>query len=78
MSQATVDRPKLFEYAVLHHPTPTKDQRESGERPKSALIVAPTTVLARDPQEAAIYAARGIDAKYVEKLDEVEVVIRPF
>jgi len=69
---------KLFEYAVLYHPKPTKDQNERGETPKSILVTSPTTILAGSEQEVSIKAAQSIGADYVEKLDDVEIVVRPF
>lgn len=71
-------RGKLFEYAVLYHPKPTKEQNERGETPKSVLVTAPTTILATSDQEVSIKAAQSIGADYVEKLDDVEIVVRPF
>lgn len=69
---------KLFEYAVLYHPRPTKAQHERGETPKSEVVIAPTTVLATSPEIAGTIAAREIPAEYVDKLEDVEVLVRPF
>lgn len=69
---------KLFEYAVLYHPKPTKEQNERGETPKSILVTEPTVILATSDQEVSIKAAQSIGADYVEKLDDVEIVVRPF
>ena len=69
---------KLYEYAVLYHPRPTKEQRDAGEEVNSTVIVAPTTVLAKDEKLAAMVVARAIPQDYVDKLAQVEIVIRPF
>lgn len=71
-------RQKLFEYAVLYHPKPTKDQREADETPKSVVLVTPQTVIAFDDKEVGMIASRAIPDDYADKLDLVEVVIRPF
>lgn len=69
---------KLFEYAVLYHPKPTKEQNDRGETPKSELLIEPKTVLALSPENVSVLAARSIPENYVDKLDEVEIVVRPF
>jgi len=65
---------KLFQYAVILHPT----EKEKEDGAKSKLIVNVMTVLAKDAGAAALLAARAIPAEYVEKLDQVEVAVRPF
>lgn len=69
---------KLYEYAVIFNPLPTKDQVERGERPKSELIVDVTRVLANNDKEAQMLAARSIPEKYTSMLDQVEIACRPF
>ena len=66
---------RLYEYAVLYHPEP---EEEDGKRPRSELIVNVQQVLVRSQQEAMILAAREIPEKYLDKLDEVEIAVRPF
>jgi len=68
---------KLFEYAVLFHP----DARKVGEEwvtDPSQLIVEPKRVVARDDKAVAIQASRDIPDTYLDKLDKVEVIVRPF
>ena len=69
---------KLYEYAVLYHPKPKKDAEGNEVREKSSLIVAVETVMADSDQEATIVAARKIPESYLDKLEQVEIVIRPF
>ena len=69
---------KIFEYAVIHHPVATKDQQDRGEKPKSELVVDVKRVLANNEKEAAMLAARDIPAEYTDKLDRVEIALRPF
>lgn len=69
---------KLYEYAVIYHPLATKDQQERGEKPASELIVDVTRVLANDDKQAGMLAARAIPDKFTDKLDRVEIAIRPF
>lgn len=69
---------KLYEFAVIFNPLPTKDQQERGEIPKSELIVDVTRVLANNDKEAMMLAARAIPEKYTDKLDRVEIAFRPF
>ena len=56
-------RGKLYEYAVLFHPKPTKDPAGNDTTPKSTVIVPLTQILAESDKEVAIKAARAIDAK---------------
>lgn len=69
---------KIYEYAVIYHPTSTKEEKERGEKSKSKLVVDVTRVLCRDDKEAAMLAARAIPEEYVAKLDRCEIAIRPF
>ena len=69
---------KLYEYAVIYNPLPTKDQNERGEKPKSELIVDVKRILSNGDKEAMMMAARDIPETYTDKLDRVEIVIRPF
>lgn len=70
---------KLFEYAVIYHPKEKKDVAGNPvETKKSVLVTPPTTVLAVSEQEVAMLAARAIPTEYGDKLDDVEITIRPF
>jgi hypothetical protein len=69
---------KIFEYAVLHHPIATKEQQERGDKPRSVLIVDVKRVLANNEKEAAMLAARDIPDEFTDKLDRVEIALRPF
>lgn len=69
---------KIFEYAILFHPTQTKEQAERGECPPSVLVVDVARCVAKDAAQAQIIAARVIPEQYLDKLANVEVAIRPF
>ena len=70
---------KLFEYAVLYHPKVKKNAAgEVVEEKKSEVVVQPTSVLATTDQEVAMLAARSIPQELTDKLDCVEIVVRPF
>ena len=66
---------KIYEYAVLFHPRKKKDDEKQA---LSTLIVDVTRVVASDEKAVAMLAARSIPEEYVEKLDQVEIAIRPF
>jgi len=59
---------RLFECAVLLH-----DEKEG-----TSLILEPTTFLAVAEKTAAMMVTRMIDPKYDDKLDSIEICIRPF
>jgi len=70
-------RGKLFEFAVLYHPQPKKEDGVE-VRPPSQVIVPLDMVLARDDQEVLIKASREIPEDFLDKLDRVEIAVRPF
>lgn len=63
---------RIFEYAILLHPS--CDDKVG----KTEMLVAPTYVLANDQAAATILAARKIPEEHLDKLDRVEVAVRPF
>lgn len=66
---------RLFEYAVLFHPRSPKKSDSNGN---SQILVKPTTLLAKDEKVAVLLAAREIPQKFASKLDQVEIIVRPF
>lgn len=66
---------KLFQYAAIYIPD-TDNEAEKDEKP--AIVIEPTTVLAKDEKTAAMLAAREIPSEYVDKIDRVEVAVRSF
>ena len=70
---------KLFEYAVLYHPKTKKDAAGNPmEEKKSIVVTSVTQVLATSDKEVAMLAARSLPAEYTDKLEDVEIVVRPF
>lgn len=66
---------RLFEYAILHHPIP-EDMTKTP--PPSVLLVEPTTTLAADEKGAFIVASRAIPEGFIDRLQELEIAVRPF
>jgi hypothetical protein len=70
---------KLFEYAVLYHPKTKKDAAGNPIEDKKSILVSDVTrVLATSDKEVAMLAARSLPEEYTDKLEDVEIVIRPF
>jgi hypothetical protein len=69
---------KLYEYAVIHHPKAKKDVAGNEEPVKSKIVTDVTRVLASAPEEVSILAARSIPEEYLDKIEQVEIVVRPF
>lgn len=69
---------KLFEYAVLYHPKVVKDAQGNETQGPDQILTRPEFVLAKDDKEVAMRAARAIPDSYLDKLDQVEIVVRPF
>ncbi len=65
---------KLYEFVALYHPKKKKGE----EKQKSELIVDIQRVLADSEDEVKILAARAIPEEYADKLDRVELAVRPF
>lgn len=66
---------KIFEYAVILQPKEDKDGIITEE---GAIIVQPTTVLAKDEKQAALLAGRAIPENQIDKLDRLTLAVRPF
>ena len=64
--------------AVLYHPKAKKDAAGNEERVKSTILTDVTHVLASSTEEVSILASRTIPDEYLDKLDMVEIVVRPF
>lgn len=69
---------KLFEYAILHHPKVVKDQAGNETQGPDTILKEPTHVMAASDKEVAMRAAREIPEAYLNKLEEVEICVRPF
>lgn len=66
---------QLYEYAVILQPK-TNSKGEVTE--KEELVVEPTRVLARREEDAALLAGRSIPEQYLDRLDRLSIVVRPF
>jgi hypothetical protein len=69
---------KLFEYAIIHHPKVVKDQAGNETQGPDKLLKEPAYLLAGSDKEVAMRAAREIPEAYLDKLEEVEICVRPF
>lgn len=67
--------PKMFQYAVLWHPT---DKQKKDDSVKSKVISEVQTILASDQQGVTMAAAMAIPAEYKDQLDQIEIIVRPF
>ncbi len=64
----------LYQYAILYHPAPPK-----GEPSKPSEVIVPVTSVAAETDQAVVMqAARQIPQEYADKLDRVEIAVRPF
>ena len=69
---------KLFEFAVIFHPKVVRDALGNETQGPDKIISDPVFTLAKDDKEVAMRAARAIPEDYLDKLDQVEIVVRPF
>lgn len=72
-------RGKLFEYVVLYHPKTKKNSEGvATDEKKSEIIADVTRVLAGSVEEVSIMASRAIPEQFINRLEDVEIVVRPF
>jgi hypothetical protein len=69
-------RKNLFEYAVLFHPKSTKDAMGNDTTPPTEIVTPLTVVLAQSDKEVSMVAARGLPEKFLDKLDDIDIIIR--
>lgn len=65
---------QVFEYLVIYHPS----EKEAKAGDHSKIIVPATTVIAANQNTATLLAGRAIPTEYVDRLERVEVAVRPF
>lgn len=68
-------RPKLFQYAVIWHPT---EKQIKDEDKKSKVVVEPKIVLANDDKQAGMIAVMSIPEEFKNQLDQLDIAVRPF
>ena len=66
---------QMYEYVVY---TQNKYDKDGEVVEKGKVVVPPTQVLLESPAQADMMAARAIPDEYMEELDRVTVVVRPF
>ena len=75
MPDCNRQRPKLWQYAIVVHPT--EDEAKAGKT--SEVIVQPTDwFLAKDQNQAFAIALRKVQEEHMDHFDRVEVAVRPF
>jgi len=65
---------KLFQYAIFWLP----NEEESKQGQKAKMLVEVKSVLAAEEKGALIMASREIPEQYLNQLDQVQIVCRPF
>jgi hypothetical protein len=66
---------KLFEYVMILHPS--EKEQEDGKQ-STLLNGGVEHVLANDERAALMLAGRHIPEEHLDKLDRIEVAVRPF
>jgi hypothetical protein len=65
---------KLYQFAIMYNPN--TESVKAGKKPE--VIHEARLLCASDERSALLQAARKIPNDYADKLDEVEVAVRPF
>jgi hypothetical protein len=68
------EKEKLFEFAVIFYPT--DEERKNGQ--KAEVVIPIGTMIAKDRDVVFKKVIKLIPSQYDEKLDQVDVAIRPF
>lgn len=66
---------KLFQYAILWHPT---EKQIKDEGAKSKVLVDLKTILASDQNTALMTASMDIPQDKRDQLDQIEIALKPF
>lgn len=66
---------KLFQAAVIWHPN-MDDEAE--QKLDSKLLIEPYVVLEKDEQTLAYKIVRKLDEKYLDQLNQIDIIVRPF
>ena len=66
---------QLFNFAIILQGKVNRDG-DTTEEPQ--LIVEPTTVLAKDIDQATLLAGRAIPEEHIDKLERITLVVSPF
>lgn len=67
---------KLFQFAILYHQK--IDKANGDEEIKTSIINEPATLLAQDEKIALLQIAKKIPETYSDKLQDIEILIKPF
>lgn len=74
--RSTNSRPcPLFYYSVVYFP---KQKRDAEEKSEPKILIEPTLVVAEDEAQVRFKATRKIPAEYENKIDQIEIYVRPF
>lgn len=65
---------KIFEYVAYYNPT--EDQIEDGKKP--AIVIPLASMLAANEKVVQLQIARKIPDKFLDLLEQVEILVRPF
>lgn len=68
-------RLRLFQVAVVWHPDTSKEEEEKMD---SIVLTEPYTTLEKDETTLAYKIVRKLDEKYIDQMNQIEIIIRPF
>jgi hypothetical protein len=65
---------KLFQYVIFY--VPTEEETKTGKKPE--VLVDIKNVLASEERNVVVMASRDIPSDYLNRLENVNIVVRPF
>jgi hypothetical protein len=66
----------LYQAAVLWHPD--ENNEEQYQKEKTKVLIEPHFLLAKNDKSAAYKLSKQIPEEYLEEIDQVEILVRPF
>lgn len=74
MSEIKLIKQKMFDYVVLYHPT----EEEAKEGKTTEVILREDSQLVKDVETLQVKIHRAIPEEYIDKFNQIEVIVRPF
>lgn len=65
----------LFQAAVVWHPNLNDEEEKTKD---SVLLVEPYFTMEKDDKTLAYKIVRKLDEKYIDQMNQIEIIIRPF
>lgn len=69
-----MEKSNLFQYVAIYNPSTKKEE----EKQTAKIVVPITSILAKNEQVASMKAVREIPEEYLDRLEQIDIIVRPF